>query len=122
MITVCDKPLSLLRHDSSSKTLSRVDDQVRAGSVLFHSITHYVNLQEYLAYFKPHPMKEKATDRPVIMLPLVLLSDDTRGNRSKKWHKFDSWSVTLAGLLRHENSKISTYICAVTLTLCQPWR
>lgn len=57
MITVCDKPLSLLRHDSLSKTLSRVDDQVRAGSVPLHFITHCVNLQEYLAYFKPHPMK-----------------------------------------------------------------
>ena len=112
MITVCDKPLSLLRHDSLSKTLSRVDDQVRAGSVPLHFITHCVNLQEYLAYFKPHPMKEKAAGRPVIILPLVLFSDDTSGNRSKKWHKFDSWSVTLAGLSRHENSKISNlHLC-----------
>ena len=64
-------------------------------------------MQEYLACFKPHPMKEKAAGRPVIMLPLVLFSDDTSGNKSKKWHKFDSWSVMLAGLSRHENSKIS---------------
>ena len=47
-------------------------------------------------------MKEKA-DRPV---PLVLFSDDSSGNKSKKWHKFDSWSIIVAGLPRHENSKI----------------
>ena len=41
------------------------------------------------------------------MLPLILFSDDTSGNKSKKWHLFDSWSVTLAGLPRHENSKVS---------------
>lgn len=38
------------------------------------------------------------------MLPLVLFSDDTSGNKSKKWHKFDSWSP---GLSRHENAKLS---------------
>lgn len=39
MITVCDNPLSLLHHDCSTKTLSRVDDEVRAGSVLLHMLT-----------------------------------------------------------------------------------
>ena len=52
-------------------------------------------------------MKERAAGRPVVMLPLILFTDDTSGNKSKKWHKFDSWSVLLAGLPRHENSKIS---------------
>lgn len=47
------------------------------------------------------------------MLPLVLFSDDTSGNKSKKWHLFDSWSMVLAGLPRHENSKISNihFLC-----------
>ncbi len=47
------------------------------------------------------------------MLPLVLFTDDTSGNKSKKWHKFDSWSLMLAGLPRHENSKISNihFVC-----------
>lgn len=46
------------------------------------------------------------------MLPLVLFSDDTSGNKSKKWHKFDSWSVMFAGLPRHENAKIrSIHFC-----------
>lgn len=51
-------------------------------------------------------MKEKADGKPVVMLPLTLFTDDTSGNKSKKWHKFDSWSVMVAGLPRHENSKV----------------
>ncbi len=53
----------------------------------------------------------KAAGRPVVMLPLLLFSDDTSGNRSKKWHKFDSWSVLFAGLPRHENMKNIHFIC-----------
>lgn len=47
------------------------------------------------------------------MLPLVLFTDDTSGNRSKKWHKFDSWSLMFASLPRHENAKVSNihFIC-----------
>ena len=49
----------------------------------------------------------------MVMLPIVLFTDDTSGNKSKKWHQFDSWSVMLAGLPRHENSKMSNihFIC-----------
>ena len=32
------------------------------------------------------------------MLPLILFTDDTSGNKSKKWHKFESWYLLLAGL------------------------
>ena len=64
-------------------------------------------VQEYSLLLKPHPLKEKSGGRPVVMVPLVLFSDDTSGNKSEKWHKFDSWSFVLGGLPRHENSKIS---------------
>ena len=37
-----------------------------------------------------------------MVVPLVLFSDDTSGNRSKKWNKFDYWSLSLAGLPIHE--------------------
>ena len=40
------------------------------------------------------------------MLPLILFTDDLSGNKSKKWHKFESWYVMLAGLPRHENAKL----------------
>lgn len=45
-------------------------------------------------------------EKPVVMLPLVLFSDDTSGNKSKKWKKFDSWSVIFAGLPRQDNAKL----------------
>ena len=39
------------------------------------------------------------------MMPLILFSDDTSGNKSKKWHKFESWSFMLAGLPWNRNAK-----------------
>ena len=76
---------------------------------------HYVRilLQDCAVYLRDHPIKEKAAGRPVVTLPLILYSDDTSGNRSKKWHKFDSWCLLLAGIPRHENSKLRNirFIC-----------
>lgn len=58
--------------------------------------------------------KYSASDIPVAMVPLVLYSDDTSGNRSKKWNSFDVWALMLAGLPKHENSKLQNIhlICA----------
>lgn len=60
-----------------------------------------------MEYLAPHPFKERASGKPVVMLPLVLFTDDTSGNRSKKWHKFDSWSIMFSGLSHCENAKLS---------------
>lgn len=51
---------------------------------------------------------------PVAMVPLALYSDDTSGNRSKKWNSFDVWALMLAGLPRKENAKLNNIhlICA----------
>ena len=48
------------------------------------------------------------------MVPLILFSDDTSGNRSKIWNKFDSWSFRSGGLPNEENSKLQNihYICS----------
>lgn len=43
---------------------------------------------------------------PVQIVPLILFSDDTSGNRSKKWNKFDIWAIMLAGLPKSENAKV----------------
>ncbi len=51
-------------------------------------------------------MKTQALGRPVVNTPLILYSDDTSGNRSKKWNKFDCWCFMLAGLPRKENAKL----------------
>ena len=50
---------------------------------------------------------------PVVMVPLMIYSDDTSGNKSKVWNKFDSWCFLLAGLLKKENAKLENihFIC-----------
>ena len=60
-----------------------------------------------------HRLKDAAHGLPVVMVPLVLYSDDTSGNRSKKWNKFDVWAMMLAGLPRAENSQLENihFIC-----------
>ena len=42
-----------------------------------------------------------------MVVPLVLFSDDTSGNRSRKWNKFDYWSLSLAGLPQSESRKLT---------------
>ena len=37
----------------------------------------------------------------MVVVPIVLLSDDTSRNKSKKWNKFDTWCMVLAGLPQH---------------------
>lgn len=68
-----------------------------------------------MQYIAPHHLKEKSGGKPVVMLPLILFTDDTSGNKSKKWHKFDSWSLTFAGMARKENTRIANihfYCCS----------
>ena len=45
-----------------------------------------------------HPLQLRAQGRPVLCLPLLLFSDDSSGNRSKKWNCFDVWYTLLGGL------------------------
>ena len=40
------------------------------------------------------------------MLPIILFTDDTSGNKSKQWNKFDSWCLKIAGLPNEENAKL----------------
>ena len=41
------------------------------------------------------------------MLPLIPYSDDTSGNKSKIWNKYDSWCLKLAGMPNEENQKFT---------------
>lgn len=59
--------------------------------------------QEYSDYIQPHP---KRADRHIVVVPINLFTDDSSGNRSKKWNKFDCWTLMLAGLPKHENAKL----------------
>ena len=65
----------------------------------------------------PHHTKIAADGKPTLTLPLVIFSDETSGNRSKKWNQIESYSMFLAGLPRKEVSKFSNihFICASNL-------
>lgn len=65
---------------------------------------------EYMQLCTPHPMKVKSLQCggiPVVIAPLTVFCDDTSGNKSKVWNKFDSYCFQLAGLPREENTKLS---------------
>ena len=51
-------------------------------------------------------LRAQSCGMPVQIVPLIIYSDDTSGNRSKKWNKFDVWAMMLAGLPKTENSKL----------------
>ncbi|KAL5499990.1 hypothetical protein EMCRGX_G011474 [Ephydatia muelleri] len=78
------------------------------------AILQELTVQEHQEYCTPHKFKECSQGKPVYIVPLILFSDDTSGNRSKIWNKFDSWSFRLAGLPNEENSKLQNihYICS----------
>ena len=48
------------------------------------------------------------------MAPLILYSDDTKGNQSRKWNKFDLWAMLFAGLPNRENHHLENihFLCA----------
>ena len=73
------------------------------------------SVNETTDYLTPHHLKTKAAGKRVVMM----FSDDTSGNRSKKWHKFESWYLQLAGLERHENARLEN-IHFVCLDLSDP--
>lgn len=66
-----------------------------------------VDGQEYTLYTTQHSLKSSAAGSPVVVAPLFIYSDDTSGNRSKKWNKFDLWCVSLACLPKYEARKIN---------------
>ena len=73
----------------------------------------YCSPQECAEYLAKHRLRDKAAGKPVVIVPLVLYTDDTSGNNSKKWHLFNSWSILLAGLPHSHNSQLGNihFIC-----------
>ncbi|KAL5509435.1 hypothetical protein EMCRGX_G004809 [Ephydatia muelleri] len=96
IVCVQEKPLDVVRWN-------RVTDSFQRFSP-----------NECASYLATHPLKAKAAGRKVVMLPLILFADDTSGNKSKKWHKFESWYLLLAGLPRHMNAKVENihFLCS----------
>ena len=52
-----------------------------------------------------HKSKETGAGKQVVVLPLVIFSDETSGNTTKKWNRLETYSMTLAGLPRNEMHK-----------------
>ena len=67
---------------------------------------HMYFLQEMSKFIEPSPAKQRSGGLHTVTVPLILYTDDTNGNRSKKWNKFDCWCLLLAGLPRHLNSQM----------------
>ena len=62
-----------------------------------------------MALATPHPLKKQLIElgnMPVVMVALMIYSDDTSGNKLKLWNKFDLWCFLLAGLPKEENAKL----------------
>ena len=61
-----------------------------------------------------HHLRKAADGRRVVMAPLIIYSDDTKGNQSRKWNKFDLWAIMFAGLPNHENHHLENihFLCA----------
>ena len=75
---------------------------------------------------KPHRLKAIAGTRKIVMLPIIVYTDDTSGNKSKQWNKFDAWCVKLAGLPKKKNSKLHNihFVCCSNkmsvMDICKP--
>ena len=68
-----------------------------------HVHTHIHTQQEWEELEWIHHLKFVADGREIVVTPLILYSDDTKGNQSKKWNKFDLWAMMFAGLSNEEN-------------------
>ena len=44
-------------------------------------LTLTLSMQEWLTWIAPNPLKAFAHGLPVVMVPIVMYSDDTSGNR-----------------------------------------
>ena len=95
---------SLLQNGTQHRRLSKLCPQWYIHGIYAQEI---ITLQECSEYLASHRLKQRAAGRPVVMVPLILYTDDTSGNKSKKWHCFNSWSVLLAGLPREMNTQLN---------------
>ena len=53
-----------------------------------------------------YTIKQRANGKPVVIVPLMLYTDDTSGNKTKKWNKFDIYCLRLAGLPKESNTDL----------------
>ena len=74
-----------------------------------YSLTLYLQIQfqqESAQFLTRHPMNTKREGKPTTTLSLLVFSDETSGNMTKKWNRFETFSMSLAGLPWKEIRKI----------------
>ena len=59
-----------------------------------------------MEYTATNTIKQRANGKPVVIVPLMLYTDDTSGNKTKKWNKFDVYCLLLAGLPKESNTDL----------------
>ena len=74
--------------------------------VLMLVFYNYDFTKELQSFTVAHHLKKVASGKSIVLVPLILFTDDTSGNKSKQWNKFDSWCLKIAGLPSKENSKL----------------
>lgn len=79
-----------------------------------------MSIKEWDALVLRSKWKRVSRGHCVVMIPIVLFSDDVSGNVSKKWNKFDVWAMLLAGLPKSANSQLENihFICASNTVDC----
>ena len=59
-------------------------------------------MQECSGYLEPHRLKQKAAGKSVVMVPLIIYSDDTSGNKSKKVAPFEQLECIAGRTTTHD--------------------
>ncbi len=101
-------------------------------TLLCSTLKQTLNIQKEWSHISwDHPLKKTSHGLPVVLLPLILYTDDIRGNLTRKWNKFEVWYLLLAGLSWKENAQLSYFqfrslssvlcIDGVVLHMCAPF-
>ena len=59
----------------------------------------------------PHPTKVASNGKPTLTIPIVIFSDETSGNKTKKWNQLETYSMFLASLPRNQITQFRNINC-----------
>ena len=70
-------------------------------------------MEEFCTDRESKRLRLLARGKPIVTLPYMVYTDDTSGNKTKKWNKFDVCCVILAGLPRKANAQLRNihFVC-----------
>ncbi|KAJ3381514.1 hypothetical protein HDU80_001815, partial [Chytriomyces hyalinus] len=88
----------IVKDDKDIVCVSRISSAVHLQAVRAFQFGQSISTHLTQTVQSGSPLRIKADGRQVFSVPLTLFNDDTSGNVSKKWNKYESWLFTLAGL------------------------